>query len=108
MRMPDANCPYCGNKRHGREAGWYDDESWLKCHYCWIMWVEGVFYYYNEAEPTISRRNWVLVPDGCLIVKREEAGLRWDGRGRCRCDVCERLRAAGAAGLDGISPREQA
>lgn len=37
--------------------------------------------------------------------RRVMEGMAW--RGRCRCEICERLRAAGKAGMDGIGPREK-
>lgn len=77
--MPDNACPWCGRERHGQDGTGKAGvklsvkERWLKCHYCWIMWVEGVFYYWRDKEPSIRTDNWVPVPEGCLIVKREEA-----------------------------------
>lgn len=38
-------------------------------------------------------------------MQRVQDGLIWGAR--CRCEVCERLRAVGKPGLDGVGPTER-
>jgi len=78
--MPENECPWCGNERQ-----WQEDyreiglllpsqvERWLKCRHCWIMWIEGAYYYYDRENTfsSISMGSWIRVPAGCLIIKDE-------------------------------------